>query len=279
LRERTLALREPRVMGIVNVTPDSFYDRAGGADEALAQARAMVRAGAAVIDVGGRSYAAGNGDVPEDEERARVVPAVRAIAQAGLDVAISVDTVRASVADAALRAGAHLVNDCSGLADARLVAVVAEHGAALVVMHLRGRLAVREPEPFHYDDVVAEVGAYLAERAARALAGGVARDAVVLDPGLEFGKEPDADLEILARFGELRALGFPLLLAASRKRFLGRIVGKPAAELLPASLAAVAAGVAGGARLIRTHDVAATVDAVRVLWAIASATRVPLGRF
>jgi dihydropteroate synthase len=265
-RDRVLDLRgAAHVMGIVNVTPDSFYDRVDGADAAVAQARAMVRDGAAVIDVGGQSYANGNGRVSVDAERARVVPAIRAIAAADLGVTISVDTFTASVADAALAAGAHVVNDCSGLSDPALPEVVAKHGAALVVMHLKGRLNVREPETYVYDDVLAEIVDFLYERTERAVAGGVARDAIVVDPGLEFGKEPPTDIEILARFGELRALGYPVLLAASRKSFLGRVFGRSASELLVPSLAAAAVGIAGGARLVRAHDVAETVQLARLL--------------
>ncbi|MEA2719151.1 MAG: dihydropteroate synthase, partial [Candidatus Eremiobacteraeota bacterium] len=179
LRDRVLDMRdEARVMGIVNVTPDSFYERVDGAEAAVAKARAMAADGAALIDVGGQSYAAGNGRVPVDEERARVVPAVRAIAEAGIDAAISVDTFTASVADAALAAGAHLVNDCSGLSDPALPEVVAKHGAALVVMHVKGTLNVREPERYVYHDALAEIVEFLYERTERAVAGGVARDAI-----------------------------------------------------------------------------------------------------
>jgi len=256
-------------MGIVNVSRDSFYEHIDSLDAAVAAARAMVAAGAALIDLGGQSYAAGNGSVSADEERRRVVPAVRALADAGLDAVLSVDTYTESVAAAALAAGAHLVNDCSGLSDPALAETVAEHDAGLVVMHLKGRLKVREPEAWVYDDVMAEIIDFLYERTERAVAAGVRRDAIVVDPGLEFGKEPAADLEILRRFGELRVLGYPILLAASRKSFLGRIVGRPAAELLPASLGAAAVGIAAGATLVRAHDVAETVQLAQLMAAVA----------
>jgi dihydropteroate synthase len=273
LRDRVLDLRgQAGVMGVVNVTPDSFYTRADGVAGAVAQARAMARDGAAIVDVGGQSYANGNARVPPDRERDRVVPAIRALAAAGLDVPLSVDTFTASVADAALAAGAHLVNDCSGLSDPALPSVVAKHGAALVVMHVKGELNVREPGAYVYGDALAEIVDFLYERTERAVAGGVARDAIVVDPGLEFGKEPRTDLEILDRFGELRALGYPVLLAASRKRFIGRIFDRPASELLVPSLAAAAVGIAAGARLVRAHDVAETVQLARML-AAASARR------
>ena len=258
-----------KVMGIVNVSRDSFYEHIDSLDAAVAAARAMVAAGAALIDLGGQSYAAGNGSVSADEERRRVVPAVRALADAGLDAVLSVDTYTESVAAAALAAGAHLVNDCSGLSDPALAETVAEHDAGLVVMHLKGRLKVREPEAWVYDDVMAEIIDFLYERTERAVAAGVRRDAIVVDPGLEFGKEPAADLEILRRFGELRVLGYPILLAASRKSFLGRIVGRPAAELLPASLGAAAVGIAAGATLVRAHDVAETVQLAQLMAAVA----------
>ncbi len=140
-------------------------------------------------------------------------------------------------------------------------------------MHVKGRLNVREPETYVYRDAVAEIAEFLYDRTERAVAAGVARESIAIDPGLEFGKEPATDVEILARFGELRALGYPIVLAASRKSFLGRIVGRPARDLLPASLAAAALGIAAGARIVRAHDVAATVDVARLLAAAARATR------
>jgi dihydropteroate synthase len=265
-RDRVVDLRdEARVMGIVNVTPDSFYERVDGPVAAVAQARAMVRDGAAFVDVGGQSYADGNAPVAADEERARVVPAVRAIVAARLDVTLSIDTFTASVADAALAAGAHLINDCSGLSDPALPEAVAKHGAGLVVMHLKGRLNERDPESYCYGDALAEIVDFLYERTERAVAGGVARDAIVVDPGLEFGKEPHTDLDILERFGELRALGYPIVLAASRKSFLARIFDCPTSELLLPSLGAAAIGIAAGARLVRAHDVAETAKLARMM--------------
>jgi dihydropteroate synthase len=270
LRGRVLDLRgAAQVMGIVNVSRDSFYEHVDSVDAAVNAARAMAADGAALIDLGGQSYAAGNGSVAPDEERRRVVPAVRALADAGIDVVLSIDTYTASVADAALAAGAHLINDCSGLSDPALAGTVAAHDAGLVIMHLKGRLKVRDRAAYVYRDVMAEIIAFLYEQTERAIAAGVRRDAIVVDPGLEFGKEPATDLEILRRFGELRALGFPILLAASRKSFLGRIVGKPAKELLPASLAAAAIGITAGAQLVRAHDVAETVQLAQMMAAVA----------
>ncbi len=270
LRDRVLDLHgAAQVMGIVNVSRDSFYEHVDSVAAAVASARALAGAGAALIDLGGQSYAAGNGSVAADEERRRVVPAVSALADAQLDVALSVDTYSASVAGAALAAGAHLINDCSGLSDPALAETVAEYDAGLVVMHLKGRLKVREPAAYVYGDVMAEIIEFLHDRTERAIAAGVRRDAIVVDPGLEFGKEPATDMEILRRFAELRGLGFPLLLAASRKSFLGRVVGCPAEGLLPASLAAAALGITAGARLVRAHDVAETVQLARMMAAVA----------
>ncbi len=269
LRERALDLQlEARVMGIVNVTPDSFYDRAAGIDDVLTRTRAIVDAGGALVDIGGQSYAHWNPRIAAGEERDRVVPAVEAIRSAGIDVAISIDTFKASVAAAALRSGAHLINDCSGLSDPDLAGVVAEHDAALVVMHLKGELNVRDPRGYTYGDALAEIVEFLYEKTEAALAAGVKRDAIAIDPGLEFGKEPETDLEILDRFGELRALGYPILFASSRKSFIGRIFNRPAKELLVPSLATAGLGIAAGARMLRVHDVAETVQLARMYAAV-----------
>jgi len=269
---RELALDRACVMGILNVTPDSFHDggRYQGVDAARARASAIVASGAAIVDIGGRSYSAANAAVTPDEEIARVVPVVEALVADGLDAMLSVDTTHASVARAALAAGAHVINDCSGLADPELARVVAAEGAALVVMHLRGRLNERAAA-YPYDDALGEIATFLRDRLDAARAAGVAAASLVADPGLEFGKEPATDLSILARFGELRSLGVLLLLAASRKSFLGRLFERPAAELLVPSLAAAAAGIAGGAAILRAHDVAETADLARLLGALAGA--------
>jgi dihydropteroate synthase len=274
MRDRALALRdEARVMGILNVTPDSFYERVGGPAEAVCRARAMVADGAALIDIGGQSYAHWNPRVAADEERGRVVPAVEAIVAAGVDVALSIDTFKAEVADAALAAGAHLINDCSGLADPLLAQTVARYDAALVVMHLKGELNVRSAETYVYGDALAEIVEFLYERTERARAAGVAADSIAIDPGLEFGKEPETDLEILDRFGELRALGYPILFASSRKSFIGRLFERPAKELLIPSLATAGLGIAAGARMLRVHDVAETAQLARMYAAIGPARR------
>jgi dihydropteroate synthase len=274
MRERRLDLGdEARVMGILNVTPDSFYERVGGPAEALARAAAMAADGAALIDIGGQSYAHWNPRIAADEERGRVVPAVEAIAGAGVDVALSIDTFKAGVAAAALAAGAHLINDCSGLSDPLLAETVARYDAALVVMHLKGELNVRSAKSYVYADALAEIVEFLFERTERARAAGVAADSIAIDPGLEFGKEPETDLEILDRFGELRALGYPILFASSRKSFIGRLFDRPAKELLIPSLATAGLGIAAGARMLRVHDVAETVQLARMYAAVGPGRR------
>ena len=278
IRDNTVLLGERTlIMGILNVTPDSFYDkgRYAGVDRARARASEMVELGADLIDIGGQSYAHWNPAIAADEERARVVPVVEALVRDGLGVPLSIDTWKSAVAEAALAAGADLINDCSGLADERMAGVVARYDAGLVVMHLKGQLNVREAE-YRYVDAMAEICAFLRERLDRARTAGVAEDALIVDPGLEFGKEPDTDLEILERFGDLRALGVPILFAASRKSFIGRIFDRPAKELLVPSLATAALGIAAGARLVRVHDVAETKQLARMLAACLPAGRAAL---
>jgi dihydropteroate synthase len=270
LRDRILDVgRSTAVMGILNVTPDSFYDRGRYSvlDDARARAAAMVEQGAALIDIGGQSYAAWNQPIEAEEERRRVEPVVRALIADGIGVPLSIDTFKAEVAEAALGAGAHLINDCSGLSDRNLSKVVARCDAALVVMHLRGRLNVRE-NVYPYRDAMAEIIAFLHERCERARSEGIDPASIIVDPGLEFGKEPQTDLEILERFGDLRALGFPILFAASRKSFIGRIFHQPNSELLVPSLATAAVGIAAGAAMVRVHDVVETVALARMMAAL-----------
>lgn len=270
MRDRHLDLdARARVMGILNVTPDSFYDKGtySGVDRARARAHEMVALGADVIDIGGQSYAHWNPKIAADEERDRVVPVVEALVRDGIGVALSIDTYKASVAEAALAAGAHLINDCSGLSDPALAGVVARYDAGLVVMHLKGELNVRSVA-YPYDDVMAEISAFLRVRVVAARAAGVAEDALLIDPGLEFGKEPATDLEILERFGDLRSLGLPILFAASRKSFIGRVFDRPAKELLVPSLATAAIGISAGASLVRVHDVEETTQLARMMGAV-----------
>ena len=254
-------------MGILNLTPDSFYDggRFAGRDAALARAHAIADAGGAIVDVGGQSYSADNPKIGEEEELRRILPAIEALGAEDLPLAISVDTYRARVSEEVLAAGADLINDCSGLSDDALAQTVAGYDAALVVMHIAGQLNVREPEKYRYRDAPAEIAAFLCERVRRARDAGVAADSILIDPGLEFGKEPETDIEILRRFGDLASLGYPMLLAASRKNFMRRTLGLPFEDLLGPSLAAAALGWLGGARVFRVHDVRETVTFLRML--------------
>ncbi len=265
LRDSELDLEpgRPRLMGIVNATPDSFSDRPGEktlADLAAA-ADAMSRDGAAIIDVGGESGRTDREAVSEDEEAARIVPLVERLAGEGLIV--SVDTWRAGPARAALRAGAAMVNDVSGLSDPTLAELCAEHGAALVITHTRVPPKTKAfPE---FGDVVSDVVKVLGERTSRARELGVATEQIVLDPGLDLGKQVRESVEILGRLSELEWLGRPLLLAISRKDFVGAITSRRPAERDPGTLAAIEPALdLGVGSLLRVHDVAAAADFLAV---------------
>lgn len=264
-------------MGVVNVTPDSFSDGGRWFDTTAAVKHGLdlVAEGADLVDVGGESTRPGATRVDEDEELRRVVPVVRGLASEG--VVVSVDTMRASVAARSLEAGAALVNDVSGgLADPEMIPVVADAGAPFIVMHWRGLL---EGAAVHgvYDDVVGEVVDELRARVDAVLAGGVAPDRIVVDPGLGFSKEAEHDLALLAHLDRLTALGHPLLVAASRKRFLGRVLAgpegapPPARERDAATAAVSALAAQAGAWAVRVHEVRATADAVRVARAVEAA--------
>ena len=267
LRGRTLNLERPRIVGILNATPDSFYDggRYFGMPAALARADAMVAEGADLIEVGGESARPGP-VVDVHEEARRVVPVVEALA-GRLAVPIAVDTYKADVARRAVRAGAALINDISGLTDVRLAEIAADTGAALVVMHIQGRPKVHQPNP-QYRSVADEVYAYLEDRTDAAREVGVPRSRILVDPGFSFGKAVRHDLEILRRLGEFRSLGYPIYLATSRKNYIRDVLGLPFEELLEGTAAAVAYGVMQGARLVRTHDVRFMRRLVRMLEAI-----------
>ncbi|MER6027473.1 dihydropteroate synthase [Streptomyces sp. NPDC001851] len=265
------------VMGVVNVTPDSFSDGGRWFDTTVAVKHGLdlVSEGADLVDVGGESTRPGATRVDEAEELRRVIPVVRGLASEG--VVVSVDTMRARVAEQSLAAGAALVNDVSGgLADPAMIPVVADAGAPFVVMHWRGFLQGGNVKGV-YDDVVAEVVDELHARVEAVLAGGIAPDRIVVDPGLGFSKEAEHDLALLARLDRLRALGHPLLVAASRKRFLGRVLAGPEGAPPPArerdaATAAVSALAAhSGAWAVRVHEVRATADAVRVARAVEKA--------
>ncbi|MFJ2727876.1 dihydropteroate synthase [Streptomyces collinus] len=269
------------VMGVVNVTPDSFSDGGRWFDTTAAVKHGLdlVAEGADLVDVGGESTRPGATRVDEAEELRRVIPVVRGLASEG--VVVSVDTMRACVAEQSLAAGAALVNDVSGgLADPAMIPVVAATGAPFVVMHWRGFLAGGNVHGT-YEDVVTEVVDELRARVGAVLAGGIAPDRIVVDPGLGFSKEADHDLSLLAHLDRLHALGHPLLVAASRKRFLGRVLAGPQGAPPPArerdaATAAVSALAAhAGAWAVRVHEVRATADAVRVARAVEGARTAP----
>jgi len=256
----------PLVMGIVNVTPDSFSD--GGqfpdSDAAVAYALELVRQGADLLDIGGESSRPGSHPVALDEELQRVVPVVTALAQQ-TTVAISVDTSKAEVAAACLQAGAHLVNDVTGLTGAAHMAeVVRDFSAGVIVMHMQGTPATMQNAP-RYDDVVTDLSCFFAERLLSLTALGIPLDAIALDPGIGFGKTRGHNITLLAQLAKFRALGRPVCLGVSRKGFLGNLLERPLEERLAGSLAAAAYALAQDAvQILRVHDVAETRDLVRV---------------
>jgi dihydropteroate synthase len=266
----------PRVMGIVNATPDSFSDggRFLAPEAALAHARRLVAEGAEIIDLGAESTRPGSDPVPADLEIARLVPLIRAIRDES-EVAISVDTMKPEVARAAMTAGATIWNDVTALRHGPdSLATAAELGCQVVLMHMQGEPRTMQHEP-HYEDVVSEVADFLATRAEAAVRAGVARDRIWLDPGIGFGKHMTRhNLPLLARLDRIVALGFPVLLGASRKRFIGALSGDaPPDRRLGGSIAAALAGAAAGVAAVRVHDVAETVQALAVWSAIREAGR------
>jgi dihydropteroate synthase len=267
-RERVIDLSRPIVMGILNVTPDSFSDgdRYSTLAAALARARRIEEEGAAVIDVGGESTRPGAAPVDEAVEIARVIPVIEGIAAAS-DIAISIDSSKPAVMAAAIAAGACIVNDVFALRapGARECAAVSQVGVCL--MHMQGEPRTMQDDP-HYDDVVAEVCEFLGRQRDACVAAGIARDAIVLDPGLGFGKGLAHNMTLLRELPRFAALKAPLLVGVSRKSFIGRILGRPVDERLYGGLGLAAWAVGQGARIIRTHDVAATRDAIGMVSAV-----------
>ncbi len=256
----------PSVMGVLNVTPDSFSD--GGVhldpDIAAAAARRMVADGAAIVDVGGESTRPGSDGVSVEEELARVVPVLERL---GGEIPLSIDTAKAQVARAALERGAILVNDVTALrGDPELAGVVADAGAYLCLMHMQGEPRTMQAEP-HYGDVASEVAAFLEERLAFAVSAGIAEERICLDPGIGFGKTVEHNLELVRRLDVLLALGRPVLVGFSRKSSLRKLTGSD--DLLGASIAAAVAAFERGASILRVHDVKPTIDALTVAGAIA----------
>jgi dihydropteroate synthase len=270
-RDRTLDLSAgPLLMGIVNASRDSF---SGGDADPVAAARVALQAGADMVDVGGESARTDRPALTPEEEIARVVPAIERIA-GELGAPVSVDTYKPAVAEAALAAGASMVNDVSGLRDPRLAEVCAAAGAALVVTHTVG--APKEKVLDHaYHDVAAEVAAFLGEKLELARAHGVEAERLVVDPGPDFGKSPAQTVAVLRGLPAVLALGRPVLLAVSRKDFVGALTGRRPRERLAGTLAAVGYGVDAGAHLLRVHDVAAAADYLKVRAALRGETGVP----
>ena len=255
-----------RIMGVVNVTPDSFSD--GGAfldrDAAVQHGLRLAFEGADLLDVGGESTRPGADPVPEREELERVIGVIEGIRAGDVDVRISIDTSKAAVAAAALDAGADFVNDVTALrGDPEMAALVAERGVDVCLMHMLGSPRTMQAEA-RYDDVVDDVRRFLEERIAAAVAAGIARERVLVDPGIGFAKTIEHNLALLRRLRELTALGRPLVLGTSRKSFLGAITGRETAERMPATLATVVMGYERGAEVFRVHDVAPVRDALAV---------------
>jgi dihydropteroate synthase len=252
-------------MGIVNVTPDSFFDGGYHADpqRAIDHAFKLLEEGADILDIGGESSRPGAQPVDAQLEMDRVLPVIEALANRS-HVLISVDTTKAVVAEAALQAGAHIINDISGLRhDPRMVGLAAQSRAGVVLMHMQGTPQTMQMNPT-YEDVVAEITTFFNERLSRLSDDGVSLSQVVLDPGIGFGKSFDHNWTLLDRLPDLMVRGLPLLVGVSRKRFLGELCGRDVGDRLPASLAALTASVLAGAAIVRVHDVKESCDAVRV---------------
>ena len=269
----TLALDRPLVMGVLNVTPDSFSDGGAHANtgSAVAWANRLIADGAAIVDVGGESTRPGAVDITVVEESDRVVPVLRELA--GAPVPLSIDTRHPEVAQSALAVGASIVNDVSGFRDPDMVAALAESDAGAVVMHMLGEPSTMQQAP-HYDDVVAEVAEFLGQQASALVDAGVSPERIAIDPGIGFGKTLEHNLELIARLDELAALGFPLVVGVSRKRFIGTVTGvEVPADRVAGSVGAAVAAVERGAHVVRAHDVLEHVQALAVWSAIAAAGR------
>ena len=265
-----LVMDRPYIVGILNVTPDSFSDGGRFLDpqQAVDQGLIMTAEGADIIDIGGESTRPGASQISEQEELDRVIPVIEKLGRE-VDLPLSIDTTKSAVAREAVSAGADFVNDVSGLVfDSRMAGVVAEAGAGLIVMHTRGRPEVMQQDT-HYADLYAEVVASLTKSIAVAESAGVARDMIAIDPGIGFGKDVAGNLELLRRTADLVELGRPVMLGTSRKSFIGRVLGKANPdERLVGTLATVALGYAAGARLFRVHDVAAAREAATMAHAV-----------
>jgi dihydropteroate synthase len=272
----SLDLPLPCIMGVVNVTPDSFSDggRFLAADAALDQALALVREGAAIVDIGGESTRPGSDPVPAEQELARVLPVIEALADR-VGVPISVDTMKAEVARRALESGATIINDVSALRyDEAMADVVAAAGCPVCLMHMKGQPKTMQDDP-RYDDVVADVLDFLESRMAFALARGVREEQILLDPGIGFGKTVAHNLALLAGLDRFASLGRPVVLGASRKRFLGAVLGSEPSERLVGTIATTVIGCMAGVQVFRVHDVKPNFEAMRVALAVREGTTTP----
>lgn len=267
-----ISLMRPVIMGVLNVTPDSFFDggRYAFRDTACRHAEEMLREGADIIDVGGESSRPGSQPVDAEEELQRVIPVIKRI-RSEFDAVVSVDTSKAAVASEALDAGACIVNDISGLRDPAMIDVLRANGAGLVLMHMHGEPRTMQREPLAASDVMDAVMGFFRERLAFCEQEGLELSAVAIDPGIGFGKTFDANEVLLNRLGEFIALNQPVLVGASRKRFIGERTGRDAVDRLAGSIAAHVIAYMNGARIIRAHDVRATRDALAVAEAIRTA--------
>ncbi|QPK64499.1 dihydropteroate synthase [Methylomonas sp. LL1] len=264
----------PQIMGILNVTPDSFSDggKFTGVAAALRRAESMLEEGVDIIDVGGESTRPGSDPVPADEQLRRVLPVIKALTQAYPRLLLSIDTTLSAVADACLNAGAAMINDISaGLDDADMLPLVATSQAPIILMHMQGTPKTMQDNPC-YDDVVAEVAIALQQRIDAALAAGIRPENIAIDPGIGFGKRKQDNIELLAHLNRFVGFGFPVLLGTSRKRFMGSLcnVSEPA-ELVTATAVTTALGVMAGVSMFRVHDIKANRQAADVAWAIKQA--------
>lgn len=260
-----LETSSPLVMGIVNLTPDSFSGDglAGNGEQAIAHARAQIAAGADILDLGAESSRPGAQPVSADEEIARLLPVLAAMKDCG--VPLSVDTCKPAVMRAALAAGADMINDITGFTDPAAIAAVADSDCALCIMHMQGEPRSMQGAP-HYQNVTTEVSAFLSDRVAACQAAGIDRERIVIDPGFGFGKTLTHNLELFRHLPNFEQMSLPLLVGVSRKSMLGAITGKPVNERLAASISAALLAAQRGATIVRVHDVAATRDALAV-WA------------
>lgn len=261
---RKLDLAAPQIMGILNVTPDSFSDgaRYQHLDKALFHAEQMIRDGATIIDIGGESTRPGADEVSLDEELYRVIPVIERLASE-LDVWLSVDTYKPEVMNESIRAGAHLINDICALQEPGALSMVAESGVPVCLMHMQGKPRTMQQAP-HYNDLCGEVYAFFQERINTALMAGIKKEQLILDPGFGFGKTLEQNYELLGRLDHFHTLDLPLLVGMSRKSMIGQLLDRPVTERTAGSIAAALFAVQQGASIIRVHDVKETADALRV---------------